>query len=117
MTDEPETQEPQGTKAVTLVKIRRAPKYPIFIVLGAGLGAVVAFILTALFPIDPAVGFGALFGYLALYGIPIGVVVGALVAMVLDRMSSRHATTVEAEHTTVDPQPVEGETEGRDVDR
>ncbi|MCU1557379.1 MAG: hypothetical protein JWN09_1374 [Microbacteriaceae bacterium] len=109
MTDQPESQEPQATTAVARVSIRRAPKYPVFIILGAGLGAVIVFILTALFPIDPAVGFGALFGYFALYGVPAGAVVGAVVAIVLDRVSSRRATTLDAEHTTIDSPPVEGE--------
>ncbi len=111
MTDQPESHEQRETTAVTRVSIRRAPKYPVFIILGAGLGAVVAFILTALFPIDAAVGFGALFGYLALYGIPIGAVVGAVVAIVIDRVSSGRATIVDAERTTIDSRPAETEDE------
>ncbi|MET4782183.1 hypothetical protein [Glaciihabitans sp. UYNi722] len=109
MSNETETPEPQGTTAVTQVRIRRAPKYPVFIILGAGLGAAVTFILTALFPIDPNVGFGALFGYFALYGIPVGAVAGALVAILLDLLSNRRAKTLDAEHTTVDAEPLGAE--------
>ena len=58
------------------MSVRRAPRVSRFLVLGAGLGAVVAFILTAVFEVDPDVGFGASFGYFALYGIPIGLVLG-----------------------------------------
>ncbi|WP_394768491.1 hypothetical protein [Lacisediminihabitans sp.] len=94
-----------GTVADAEVRIRRAPRYPIFLILGGGLGAVVTFVLTALFPVDPAVGFGALFGYFAIYGVSAGVLVGALVAIVLDRASSRRAKSVVVEHTTVDPVP------------
>ncbi|MEX1079931.1 MAG: hypothetical protein WED09_12585 [Homoserinimonas sp.] len=93
MSDTPET-EGRAT-------IRRAPKLPMFLVVGGGLGAVVTFILTALFPADPQVGFGALFGYFLLYGTPAGVVLGAIVGLILDRRSRRHAAGVSVEHETV----------------
>ena len=76
------------------VRIRRAPKFPTFLILGGGVGAIVSFTLTALFPVDPAVGFGALFGYFALYGVTAGVLIGALIAIVLDRRSLKHVSTV-----------------------
>jgi len=81
----------------TEVRIRRAPKYPAFMIVGGGIGAIVTFVLTALFPVDPKVGFAALFGYFALYGVTAGVLIGALLALLLDRMllrRSRPATVV-----------------------
>ena len=78
------------------VSIRRAPKIATFLILGGGLGAIVTFILTAIYPVDPSVGFGALFGYFALYGVTAGVLAGAVVAIVLDRTSTRRARTVSA---------------------
>jgi hypothetical protein len=75
------------------VRIRRAPKLPAFLIVGGGLGAVITFILTALFPVDPEVGFFALFGYFALYGVTAGVVVGGLVAIILDRRADKRSTT------------------------
>lgn len=81
--------------------IRRAPKLAVFLVAGGGLGAIVTFILTALYPVDEAVGFGALFGYFLLYGVPIGVVLGAVVGLILDRRSRRRQTTVRIEHESV----------------
>ncbi len=86
----------------TDVRVRRAPKFGAFIVLGGGLGALVTFILTALFPADPNVGFFALFAYFCLFGIPAGVVTGAVIALALDRRSRRRARTVVAEHEVVD---------------
>jgi hypothetical protein len=65
----------------------------------------VTFILTASFPSDPNVGFGPLFGYFLIYGVPAGVVLGAVVALALDRFSNRRSASVTAEHTTVDPLP------------
>jgi hypothetical protein len=87
------------------VRIRRAPKIPVFLVLGGVLGAVLTLIVTALFPADPSVGFAALYGYFVLYGVPLGVVLGALVAFGFDRASERRAASVTAELTTVDPMP------------
>jgi MFS family permease len=91
------------------VSVRRAPKYGRFIILGAGLGVIVTYILTSLFEVDPKVGFVSLFAYFALFGVAGGAVVGAVTALILDRVSSRRAKTVEAEHTTVEEGPIEGE--------
>jgi hypothetical protein len=86
--------------------IRRAPKLSMFMVVGGGLGAVVTFILTAIYPVDPQVGFGALLGYFMLYGIPAGIVLGAVVGLILDRRSRRSATGVSVEREKiVEPEP------------
>src|SRR5690554_5056813 len=81
--------------------LRRAPKLSMFLLIGGSLGAIVTFILTALFPVDPQVGFGPLVGYFMLYGIPAGVVLGAVVGLILDRRSRRRATEVSVEHETI----------------
>ena len=87
--------------------MRRAPKMPMFLVVGAALGAIVTFILTALYPADPQVGFGALFGYFLLYGIPAGLVLGAVVGLILDRRSRIRATGVVVERESVEePEPL-----------
>jgi hypothetical protein len=78
----------------TNVHIRRAPKFSVFLVLGALVGIFVALILTASFPIDPKVGFGPVFGYFAIYGFVGGLLVGALLALAFDRILSRRAKTV-----------------------
>ncbi len=93
------------------VQLRRAPKIPAFMVVGGLLGFLVVLIITPLFPVDPLVGLPALIGYFSLYGITIGVVVGALVGIVLDRRSQKSARTLEAEREVVDPLPLEGELE------
>lgn len=79
------------------VTVRRAPRIPVFIFVGAALGAIVTLILTSLYPVDPAVGFGALFGYFALYGVTAGVLLGAVVGIIIDRVSQRRAKTVTVE--------------------
>lgn len=90
-----------GRVSSSEVKIRRAPKFGVFLVLGALVGFLVTLILTSQFPADPAVGFIASFAYFCLYGIPAGAALGALVAMVLDVISTRRARTVTVERDDV----------------
>lgn len=78
----------------TPVTIRRAPRFSVFMVLGALVGLLAALILSSVFPADTSVGFAATFGYLALYGVPIGAVLGALTAILLDGRASRRASPV-----------------------
>lgn len=91
-----------GTTTQTDARIRRAPKYPAFMIVGGGIGAIVTFILTRAFPADPAIGFAALFGYFALYGVTAGVVLGAIAALVLDRVLLKRARPAVVELTNVD---------------
>ena len=94
----PDTPAPDaGTEKVT---VRRAPKIPAFLIVGGGVGAIVTFILTALFPVDPLVGFGALFAYFALFGVTAGVLLGAILALIVDRRSKVRARSAEAEFVT-----------------
>jgi hypothetical protein len=87
----------------TEVRIRRAPKFPAFMIVGGGVGAIVTFIVTALYPVDPAVGFAALFGYFALFGVTAGVVVGGIVALILDRIGTRRARPATVTTESADP--------------
>ena len=82
--------------------MRRAPRIGRFVVLGGGLGAITTFILTALYPIDPLVGFGALLGYFLLFGVPIGAAVGAIFAILFDVIATRRARQLDAERESVD---------------
>ncbi len=100
---------PEGTTVTTEATVRRAPKVPVFLILGALVGFIVTLSLTASFPTDPTVGFPATFGYFLLYGIPAGTVLGGIVAVVLDRVSARRAKQVSFELTTVDPLPEDEE--------
>lgn len=105
--------ETEGRELTTesSVKVRRAPKYPAFIIVGAGVGIIATLILVSLFPVDPATGFAATFAYFALYGVTAGVLVGAVLALVLDRVTMRRSREATAEHTTVEAPPIEGELE------
>ena len=105
----PAEQEPATASAVEAsapevqqVSIRRAPKLPVFLLLGALLGAFVTLILTSLFPADPNVGFAASYAYFCLFGVPAGIVLGAIVGLAFDRRSKRRSRTVTVEHERVD---------------
>jgi hypothetical protein len=106
-------QEPQGD-VTGEARIRRAPRIGRFLFLGAAVGLIGTLILTSLYPADPNVGFPALFGYFALYGVPIGVALGAVLALVLDRMSVRRARTVTVERDHVERDHVERDHVERD---
>ncbi|WP_207455008.1 hypothetical protein [Desertivibrio insolitus] len=110
MTDPNEREIPDATESEQRVSVRRAPKIPVFLVLGAGLGAIAAYLLTSLFPIDPEVGFGATFGYFALWGVSIGLVIGGGIAVVLDVLSLKRARELAAARESVST-PLEGEIE------
>jgi hypothetical protein len=102
------TSEPHETDTLTEVRVRRAPRLPVFLVLGAILGAVVTLIITSTVGhVDPKVGFGATYGYFCVFGVPAGIVVGALIGLVLDRRSQGRARVVAAEREQVDGVPVE----------
>jgi hypothetical protein len=91
------------TETTTEVRIRRAPRLPVFLVLGAVVGAVATLIATAAFGhVDPKVGFGATFGYFCVFGVPAGIALGAVVGLLLDRRSQRRSRIVPAEHERVD---------------
>jgi hypothetical protein len=104
----------EGTPTHDEVTVRRAPKFSVFLLMGGALGVLVSLILTSLFPFDPSAGVASTYGYFALWGLTFGAAVGAVVAIVVDRVSLRRAKTLSAERRRVDaPEPpaVEGELE------
>lgn len=96
------------------VTVRRAPKYPVFLIMGALAGVVVSLIVTSLFPFAEGEGVASTYGYFSLWGLTFGGAIGSLVAIVADRVSLRRAKRVTAERNRVDaPEepPVEGDIE------
>ena len=87
----------------TEVRVRRAPKFGAFVAVGGLFGLITTFIVTIQFPVDPGVGFGPLFAYFSLFGVTAGVVLGALVALLVDRRSRKRARVVEAVREEVAP--------------
>ncbi len=93
---------------IETVTVRRAPKYSVFLLLGAALGIIVALILTFAFdgtaePTDQGVVYstGQVFGFLALICVTVGVALGGGVALLLDRTIGRRTREVAVDHETV----------------
>jgi hypothetical protein len=94
---EPRTTDSAASENLAEVRLRRAPRLPAFLLLGAIVGAIVTLLVTSLSDADPQVGFAASYGYFCLYGVPAGILLGALVGLALDRRSIHRARTVTAE--------------------
>lgn len=97
---------------VERVRVRRAPKFSVFLLAGAGLGIVVALILTFAFSgtdaTSPNTGLvysqGQVFGFLALVCIAVGLALGGIIALIFDRRSSRRTREVLVDHISVHPE-------------
>jgi len=77
----------------TLV-VRRSPRYISFMIVGAVVGALLAVLLTVIFPQNAEFDPAQVLGFLLLGGVTVGVAISCLVAIVLDRIVGRSATTV-----------------------
>ncbi len=106
-----------GDERPTSARLRRAPRIGVFLVLGGVIGLIATLIVTSQFEADPSVGFVASFAYFCLFGIPAGVLVGAIVALILDAVSRRRMRTVAVESQYVEPDPAAGPEAGPDENR
>ncbi|QEO16202.1 potassium transporter Trk [Agromyces intestinalis] len=80
------------------VEVRRAPRYGAFLLAGGVVGALVALILTFAFPENDQFDRGQVFGFLLLALGAVGVGIGALVALLIDRSLSRRGGRAIVEH-------------------
>lgn len=101
----PETPRIVVGDQIETVRVRRAPKYGVFLVFGAALGVLVALILTFAFsgtdgPSASGVQYsqGQVFGFLALIGIAVGLALGGIVALVFDRVLGKRSRAVTVDH-------------------
>ena len=81
--------------------VRRSPRYLRFLLSGAIVGIVVALILTVTFPANDEFSIGQVFGFLLLLCGVIGMTLGAVVALVFDRVLAKRSHTEQVEHTTL----------------
>jgi hypothetical protein len=95
--------------ALETVRVRRAPKYSVFVGVGAALGILAALILTYAF--DGTVSTsentglvysqGQVFGFLVLICITVGVVLGGVTALILDRVLARRTRDVRVDRESI----------------
>lgn len=76
--------------------VRRAPSLPAFAVTGLLIGLVVAFVVTALGPENPDYTFGAVFGVMAVLFGTLCTAAAIVIALILDKRSTKHTTTYQA---------------------
>lgn len=82
------------------ITVRRAPKYVPFLILGGLVGIIVAAVIAFALPGDPSYDPSSVFGFfMVLFGAG-GVILGAIAALLLDRLSVRRA-----EHAVVEAVP------------
>ncbi|KQO97859.1 hypothetical protein ASF30_15415 [Leifsonia sp. Leaf264] len=81
--------------------VRRSPRYLRFLLTGAVVGILVALVLTVTFPANDEFSSGQVFGFLLLLCGIIGMTLGAVVALILDRTLAKRARTEAVEHTTL----------------
>jgi ABC-type Fe3+-siderophore transport system permease subunit len=108
MAEEPQNPELPRTVVddrIETLRVRRAPKFGVFLLLGAALGVFVAMILTFSFngtadPSASGVMYGQMqvFGFLALVGVAVGLLVGGAVALIFDRALARRTRSVSVDH-------------------
>ena len=106
-----EDSAPEEIATVTedAVRVHRSPRYFRFMLTGAILFAIVAVVLTFAFPENPTYDRGTVFGFLLAICVVVGVALGAVVALLLDRAATRRARTVQADR--IDVRVPDGESE------
>jgi hypothetical protein len=92
----PETPAPERRE----VTVRRAPKYVPFLILGGLLGFAVAAIFAYGVPGDESYDAGTVFGFFLVPFAAAGAILGAVVALLLDRLSVRRS-----QHAVVEAVP------------
>jgi MFS family permease len=85
---DPPSADPSG-RPVHRLRVRRAPRYEVFLGTGALLGFLVAVVAGSIGPVDPQTGRAKLIGYLAMGLALLGALLGGLVAVTLERFSRR----------------------------
>lgn len=105
MTDPAQTPnpEPDETARVTReeVVVRRSPRVWRILALGAGLGAIAAFVTTFALPETPGFEKGQIFGFSLLLFVVLFGALAALLVILLERVVGRRTRTVTAERVSV----------------
>jgi hypothetical protein len=100
---------PSVRDEIVTVRVRRSPKYSVFLLLGAAFGVLLAMVLTLAFggtaEVSPNSGARyssmQVFGFITLICVPIGLALGGAVALVLDRVVGRRSRDVQVDHESV----------------
>ena len=102
---EPESEAPvvEEVAEPTFVEVRRAPNYWNFMLLFAVLAAIAITIITFSLPYDAETATysrGTVYGFALLISVAFGLALGAVIALIAERLSRRSIRLVEAERIT-----------------
>lgn len=95
--------------------VRRVPRFGVFMGIGVVVGIIAAGILTLVgsFEESESAGVvytaGQVFGFVLLWTVPIGIALGGVVALILERTSRRHDRVVRVDRETVVATPDAGD--------
>jgi membrane associated rhomboid family serine protease len=79
------------------VRVRRSPRLGVFLLAGAVVGVLVAAVAAVVLPAGGTYTTGQVLGFLAVIFAAIGALLGGLVAVAVDALSSRRARVLQAE--------------------
>lgn len=88
-------------------RVRRVPRYGVLMGLGAIIGVIAGFIFTFTGDFAPSPTLNVVYspsqvlGFTLLWTVPIGLALGGLVGLLLERLARRTARVVRVEHETV----------------
>jgi hypothetical protein len=101
------TSQPHRTPEIEIARVRRAPRWGVFLGIGVVVGVVVAFLLTAFGNFEAseatqvAYPFGQVFGFLVLWTVPAGIAVFGVIVLLLERAARRSERVVRVDHETI----------------
>lgn len=93
--------------ATVEARVRRVPRYGVLMGIGAAIGVIVGLILTYTGDFEPSPVLNVVYspsqvlGFTLLWTVPIGVALGGLVGLLLERLTRRSSRVVRVEHETV----------------
>lgn len=95
--------EPVETRTTLEVGIERSPRYGAILIGGAVAGAVIAAVLTLLFPLaeDAEYTMGQAVGFIAILGAAAGLTLGGVLALILGAVSKRQRGSARAVQSDV----------------
>ncbi|MGN8026641.1 potassium transporter Trk [Microbacterium sp. 22242] len=101
------TPQPFRSEQTVEARVRRAPRWGVFLGIGVAVGVILAFLLTigGSFQASEATQvtypFGQVFGFLLLGTVPFGIAVLGVLALILERLARRTERVVRVDRETV----------------
>lgn len=101
------TSQPDRTPEIEIARVRRSPRWGVFLGIGVGAGVIAAFLLTVFGNFEASAAtqvaypFGQVFGFLLLWTVPVGIAVFGVIALLLERGARRSERVVRVDHQTI----------------